>query len=237
MSRSPPLIIQMFAEFTELFSAHRCTGRQHFTSSVVPSLCGSLIVVAAWLSVKFAINNPHTITKLIIVRVPIVVFKIFAMRFLERGCVFCFLSHLVTLPSRASVILFSKKPPNYFAAACIDRGRIVLSIFVQIVTPRKRRLRHFCVALAITRKFRLCLHPRGMLRVQSLHLPQCRTPSMCPTRILTMRCVPVPGRSPRGACCRIQDSTAVRSFRPVLSDRLPHGPSKDANAPRRCDIY
>ena len=162
----------MFAEFTELFSAHHCAGRQHFTSSVVPSLCGSLIVVAAWLSVKFAINNPHTITKLIIVRVPIVVFKIFTMRFLERGCVFCFLSHLVTLPSRASVILFSKKPPNYFAAACIDRGRIVLSIFVQIVTPQKRRLRHFCAALTVTRKFRLCLHPRGMLRVQSLHLPK-----------------------------------------------------------------
>jgi hypothetical protein len=121
----------MFAEFTELFSAHCCTGRQHFTSSVVPSLCGSLIVVAAWLSVKFAINNPHTITKLIIVRVRIAVSKIFVMRLWERRSVFRFLSHLATLPSRASVILFSKIPPNYFAAAYIDRGRIVLIMLVQ----------------------------------------------------------------------------------------------------------
>lgn len=30
---------------------------------------------------------------------------------------------------------------------------------------------HFCPPLAVTRKARLCLHPRGMLRVQSLHLP------------------------------------------------------------------
>ena len=35
----------------------------------------------------------------------------------------------------------------------------------------KRRLHHFCVALTVTRKFRLCLQPRGLLRVQSLHLP------------------------------------------------------------------
>ena len=31
---------------------------------------------------------------------------------------------------------------------------------------------HFCPSLAVARKFRLCLHPRGMLRVQSLHLPR-----------------------------------------------------------------
>ena len=35
-----------------------------------------------------------------------------------------------------------------------------------------RWLHHFCVALTVTRKFRLCLQPRGLLRVQSLHLPQ-----------------------------------------------------------------
>jgi len=35
----------------------------------------------------------------------------------------------------------------------------------------KRRLHHFCVALTVTRKFRLCLQPHGLLRVQSLHLP------------------------------------------------------------------
>ena len=30
---------------------------------------------------------------------------------------------------------------------------------------------HFCIALTVARKVRLCLHPRRMLRVQSLHLP------------------------------------------------------------------
>ncbi len=30
---------------------------------------------------------------------------------------------------------------------------------------------HFCPPLTVTRKIRLCLHPGGMLRVQSLHLP------------------------------------------------------------------
>ncbi len=31
---------------------------------------------------------------------------------------------------------------------------------------------HFCPPLAVTREIRLCLHPRGTLRVQSLHLPR-----------------------------------------------------------------
>lgn len=35
-------------------------------------------------------------------------------------------------------------------------------------------LRHFCVALTVAREFRLCLQPRGLLRVQSLHLPHQR---------------------------------------------------------------
>lgn len=30
---------------------------------------------------------------------------------------------------------------------------------------------HFCRSLIVTHEFRLCLHPGGMLRVQSLHLP------------------------------------------------------------------
>lgn len=31
---------------------------------------------------------------------------------------------------------------------------------------------HFCPPLAVTREVRPCLHPRGTLRVQSLHLPR-----------------------------------------------------------------
>ncbi len=33
---------------------------------------------------------------------------------------------------------------------------------------------HFCRSLMVTHEFRLCLHPGGMLRVQSLHLPHRR---------------------------------------------------------------
>ena len=31
---------------------------------------------------------------------------------------------------------------------------------------------HFCRSLMVAHEFRLCLHPGGMLRVQSLHLPR-----------------------------------------------------------------
>lgn len=44
-------------------------------------------------------------------------------------------------------------------------------IELQFCYFEKRRLHHFCVALTVARKFRLCLQPRGLLRVQSLHLP------------------------------------------------------------------
>ena len=50
----------------------------------------------------------------------------------------------------------------------------IVKIFIrhpQFVTPLIAWLPHFCVALMVAHKFRLCLHPRGMLRVQSLHLP------------------------------------------------------------------
>ena len=64
MSRSPPLIIQMFAEFTELFSAHCCTGRQSFTSSL-SALQNSIssTSIATWLSIKFVISKPPIIYK------------------------------------------------------------------------------------------------------------------------------------------------------------------------------
>ena len=65
-------------------------------------------------------------------------------------------------------------PPQTVKAA-YRRSAITLinfmTVFTQFVTPLFRRLHHFCVALMVTHKFRLCLHPHGMLRVQSLHLP------------------------------------------------------------------
>ena len=42
---------------------------------------------------------------------------------------------------------------------------------INLLRCEKQRLRHFCAALTVTRKFRLCLQPHGLLRVQSLHLP------------------------------------------------------------------
>ena len=47
----------------------------------------------------------------------------------------------------------------------------ILSPAVQIVTTPVARASHFCLPLTVAREFRLCLHPHGMLRVQSLHLP------------------------------------------------------------------
>ena len=46
---------------------------------------------------------------------------------------------------------------NYF------KSDILLFAKYNFVTPQKRRLRHFCIALTVTRKFRLCLHPLGSL--------------------------------------------------------------------------
>ena len=54
----------MFAEFTELFSAHRCTGRQQFTSSLSAlQFLISLASIATWLSIKFVTSMPPIIYK------------------------------------------------------------------------------------------------------------------------------------------------------------------------------
>lgn len=42
---------------------------------------------------------------------------------------------------------------------------------IQICCSAEAGNGHFCRPLMVAHEFRLCLHPRGMLRVQSLHLP------------------------------------------------------------------
>ena len=59
----------------------------------------------------------------------------------------------------------------------------ILSPAVQIVTTPVARASHFCLPLTVAREFRLCLHPHGMLRVQSLHLPHTGLGSALPERI------------------------------------------------------
>ena len=44
----------------------------------------------------------------------------------------------------------------------------------KLLLRHKTRLCHFCIALMVTHKLRLCLHPYRVFRVQSLHLPQAR---------------------------------------------------------------
>ena len=47
-------------------------------------------------------------------------------------------------------------------------------IGIQYCYSAEAGLHHFCAALAVACKFRLCLQPGGLLRVQSLHLPAMR---------------------------------------------------------------
>ena len=82
---------------------------------------------------------------------------------------FCFLLQMDLIQLVA--IFLDRYPQNYLAADSKVRGRSLFFISFHFVTPQKRRLYHFCIALTVTRKFRLCLHPHRMLRVQSLHLP------------------------------------------------------------------
>ena len=48
---------------------------------------------------------------------------------------------------------------------------LILSNRIQTVAPLVMGIGHFCLSLTVACEFRLCLHPGGMLRVQSLHLP------------------------------------------------------------------
>ena len=57
-------------------------------------------------------------------------------------------------------------------SAMVAKMLLGLSISeIHFVAPPVAGAGRFRLPLAVTRKFRLCLHPSGMLRVQSLHLP------------------------------------------------------------------
>lgn len=166
------LPLQSFTEFTELFAVHCCTGRQRITSSLVgPQVCMSVTLVAAWVSIKVASMKPVAISNAMITTVQRIGVKRFRICFLEAFVRFA--NYLESETDRLTAILVSRLPRNYLPQAnsfeAIFFACIIL--LVLLVTPRWRRLHHFCAALAVTCKVRLCLHPRGMLRVQSLHLP------------------------------------------------------------------
>ena len=57
-----PLSLQMFTEFTELFSAHCCTGRQLNTSSI-PQIIVSLISIVEEILIELGCMESDTNTK------------------------------------------------------------------------------------------------------------------------------------------------------------------------------
>ena len=90
-----------------------------------------------------------------------------------RNLVFFFWNCLTKKTNNSSIIAFSRESRHYLPhAQSTEVIFFVLFILLsQFVTSLLRWPHHFCAALMVTHKFRLCLHPRGMLRVQSLHLP------------------------------------------------------------------
>lgn len=87
--------------------------------------------------------------------------------------IFLFRSNVPKKTNCSSIFAFSRKLRNYLPQVQSTEAIffVLFILLVQLVTPLLRRPHHFCAALMVTHKFRLCLHPRGMLRVQSLHLP------------------------------------------------------------------
>lgn len=90
------------------------------------------------------------------------------MRFLDdlflRSLIIIFSHCWVKLSASASItILLSSEPRNYLPQLIMLKAIsfIFVILLVLFVTPRKVGLHHFCVALMITHKFRLCLHPHG----------------------------------------------------------------------------
>ena len=130
-----------------------------------------------WWSMWFTISRPAAISKPIMARALRLSARNFRTRCLDdlvlRETFLCFTNYLYIQTGSLTAILISRLPGNYLPQAnsfeAIFFACIIL--LVLLVTPRWRRLHHFCAALAVTCKVRLCLHPRGMLRVQSLHLP------------------------------------------------------------------
>ena len=138
----------MFAEFTELFSVHHCTGRQLFTSLTRPSFFDSSIVVTGWPSIKVTSRYSLTTSNPIIARKHRIIAKIFLVRILVdllvRNLFLLFSFHLdFKLPNRPSANLSNRKPPNYFAAAYRDRGRIVFFILSQFCYTAKTEAMSF----------------------------------------------------------------------------------------------
>ena len=153
---------------------HRCTGRQLNTSYFTYLLqSSSSAATTASLSIKLVISIVLAVHKpavrLIAANTPMSA-KIILLRLLTgmaalllRSLTFKFFALLARHSIRRSIPFFSRELVNYFF--CIN-NHIRSFCYATLWRPH-----HFCAALTVTRKFRLCLQPRGLLRVQSLHLP------------------------------------------------------------------
>ena len=91
----------------------------------------------------------------------------FIVRFLDdvflRSLALDFLHCWIKQSASASITIFwSSASSNYLLqSARLEAISFIFILLVRFVTPPKVGLHHFCVALMVTHKFRLCLHPQG----------------------------------------------------------------------------
>ena len=124
----------MFAEFTELFSVHRCTGRQWFTSLAdwKSSICSVTI-----LFVKYKPLTTNEAMKIRALRIKAATFITRLTDDLFKRANFTFFNLLVMAPKRLSTIFLNRYSPNYFAADNKVRGSLSLIIITQFCYTAK----------------------------------------------------------------------------------------------------
>ena len=102
--------MQSFAEFTEFFTVHRCTGRQHFTSSSLASqLFGSLTNSICNLSKRFILVEANIHKPSIIAAQEISARTLFT-RFLDDFCLrgIRLMNYFSILINSSSIIIVSR---------------------------------------------------------------------------------------------------------------------------------
>ena len=95
----------------------------------------------------------------------------FLVGFMERRLSFILWAWWNSQSTTPSVIFLCSDSKNYVPQAIIAGAFKMFWGIVNQICYTIWWSHHFCVTLTVTRKFRLCLQPHGLLRVQSLHLP------------------------------------------------------------------
>lgn len=156
---------------------HRCTGRQTSTSS----FCALRQSKSAMTSTARTLLKPESFQTETMhrhiapaIKIARICFMRFPAKVFLRSTVLIFSSSLATMQaSNSSIIVLDRKLRNYLPKAI--RPETMMFVFtillIHVCYSASAGLHHFCAALMVAHKLRLCLHPRGMLRVQSLHLP------------------------------------------------------------------